>query len=190
MISDEHGSFQGKDAFRKRKPKTGGWRAPAFIIVVLLLIGAAVGVLLLLNTGALIAPGTVLPGAEVLTVPFDQDTPTVTSETYSGRVELLIEGAGQASGPNISDAFYVFADADGHPLLTREVGVFGLRIDEQRAWQALGLSVPPPYTPTHAYRLIYDVGREARPIAFRVDDEVLGDNSGTFTVQVRPAPAE
>lgn len=123
---------------------------------------------------------------ETLTVPFDDDSPTLTTRQYRGRVRLFIEGTGQAAGNAYSDAFYLYTDDAGRPLAEPQTEMFDLEIDGQRAIIALGLQDdPPPFDPeNHLYAVIYDVEDDPRQIAFRIADYSVGDNSGAFTITV------
>jgi hypothetical protein len=61
-----------------------------------------------------------------------------------------------------------------------------LEIDGQRAIYTLGLlENPPTYSRDHVYNVTYDVGAEARRIAFRIADTVVGDNTGEFRIEIR-----
>jgi hypothetical protein len=61
-----------------------------------------------------------------------------------------------------------------------------MEIDGQRAIYTLGLlDNPPPYSRDHVYTVTYDVGEEARSIAFRQTDYYVVDNTGAYRVEVR-----
>ncbi|MBI5961641.1 MAG: hypothetical protein HY866_23080 [Chloroflexi bacterium] len=64
--------------------------------------------------------------------------------------------------------------------------MFDLEIDGQRAIVSLGLQgSPPPFArEDHLYPVIYDVGADARPIAFRISDNTVNDNTGEFKIEV------
>jgi len=122
---------------------------------------------------------------EVVIVPFDKQIPTFTSGLYSGEIELVISGTGQAGGQDYSDAFYLYAHPDGTPYEPPITEHFDLEIDGQRAIYILGLlDNPPPFSADHVYRVTYDVGAESRQIQFRISDEIVDDNQGAFKVEI------
>lgn len=124
-------------------------------------------------------------GAEAVTVNFSNIEPVYTQRTYSGEVTLIVSGTGQAGGTDWSDAFYLYQKADGSLYNPPMLQHFDLEIDGRRAIETLRLlESPPAYTPEHIYQVAYNVGTEARRIAFRISDEVVGDNTGTFRIEI------
>lgn len=120
---------------------------------------------------------------EMLIVPFDRAEATTTELDYQGMVQLQISGSGQAAGNSSSDAFYLFTDEAGEPRDPPETEMFDLEIDGERAIYQIASDLP-AYNPDHVYSVYYNVGSTARRIAFRISDDVVGDNSGQFTITV------
>ena len=125
------------------------------------------------------------PAPEVVIVPFNEIEATFTQRTYQGVVRLNIEGIGQAGGADYSDAFYLFAHADGSLYDPPQLEHFDLEIDGQRAIYTLGLlDNPPIFNPEHRYSVDYAIGDEARTIAFRISDSIVDDNTGEFRITI------
>lgn len=182
----------------KRKPKQPGSGNTAILLG---LAGVAISALLLLGlilfqtdeekqpepTGAIRTEATAQPPGETVIVPFNNIEPTWTEFTYSGPVQLVIRGTGQASGTEYSDAFYLYTDGEGRLVSEPRTAMFDLEIDGDRAIYTLGLTEnPPPFSPEHVYRVVYDVGPEARQIAFRISDSIVDDNTGEFAIEITP----
>jgi len=122
---------------------------------------------------------------ELIVVQFDELDAVTTQGLYQGVVRLIIEGMGQAGGEDYSDAFYLFARGDGSLYDPPQLEHFDLEIDGQRAIHALSLlDNPPAYNPEHIYVVDYVISEEARPIAFRISDSIVDDNTGEFRIQV------
>ncbi|MFN8374151.1 MAG: hypothetical protein U0694_14900 [Anaerolineae bacterium] len=157
-------------------------RLMIFVGYLALLLGAGLILRRALFSGDALATES---GSETLTIAFDQIEPTYTQNSYRGMVTLIISGTGQAGGTDWSDAFYLYRRGDGSaydpPLLQH----FDLEIDGQRAIETLGLlENPPAYSPDHSYTVTYDLGTQARRIAFRISDAVVGDNTGAFHIEI------
>jgi hypothetical protein len=120
---------------------------------------------------------------ETLVVPFGRGEATTTQFEYWKNVRIVIEGSGQAGGTAYSDAFYLYTDANGQPLEIPQVAMFDLEIDGQRAIDGIE-GDPPPYNRDHLYAVLYDAGPRARHLAFRIADDVVGDNTGAFTITI------
>jgi hypothetical protein len=120
---------------------------------------------------------------ETLVVPFDRGEATITQYEYWDNVRIVVEGTGQAGGTAYSDAFYLYTDANGQPLEIPQPAMFDLEIDGQRAIERIE-GDPPPYNDAHLYAVLVDAGPRARHLAFRISDEVVGDNTGSFTITV------
>jgi hypothetical protein len=123
---------------------------------------------------------------EILTVPFSRLEPTYTQHAYDGVVTLVISGTGQAGGTDWSDAFYLYMHSDGTLYDPPQLEHFDLEIDGERAIAALDrVENPPPFSRDHVYHVTYDVGSEARRIAFRISDSLVDDNKGEFRIEIR-----
>ena len=122
---------------------------------------------------------------ETVVVPFDRAESTLTQNLYDGQVILRISGTGQAGGKDYSDAFYLYQQSDGTSYFPPQLEHFDLEIDGDRAIRTLGpIEKPPSYSPDHVYTVHYNVGLTPRPIALRISDSVVGDNTGAFQVQI------
>jgi hypothetical protein len=150
---------------------------------------AVMGLMLALLSTVIPEPIVESQVVETMTVPFDKIEATYSQYAYQGRVTLVLSGTGQAAGSDFSDAFYQFTQ-NGQPLAQPLLGQFDLEIDGQRAIDTLELREnPPAYHTSHRYTVTYDVGATPRPIAFRISDSIVDDNSGSFTIQIL-IPAE
>jgi hypothetical protein len=168
---------------KKRSPSTPRFVRTLFLLTILLVIAF---ILFLISINLVRSPLQVeASGQEMLVIPFNKLQPTLTEHRYTNKVTLTISGTGQAGGKNHSDAFYLYADENGEPYKVPVKEAFDLEIDGQRAIITLGLRTnPPSLSPDHTYTVIYDVGAEARQIAFRISDSVVSDNTGQFMIKV------
>ncbi len=152
---------------------------------------------LLLLLSALLLVALIAPlGAETVVVPFTAGTAGVsTALSYSGPVWISVSGTGTiALTPPVNDAFYVFTDAAGlpivpfypDPLALPDSGI--LWINGAAAQSSVpGWSGPPTFSAAHEYLFAASVA--AGPMAFGVGDSVPADDTGSYTVRVM-LPAE
>jgi hypothetical protein len=106
-----------------------------------------------------------------------------TEHEYAGRLTFLVQGTGQASGAQQSDAFYVFTDFNGQdiePMRYAEFYNFTLWINGEPA-DTLVEPIP-PYNPYHVYQVTIDApgGR----LVFAVGDVYVVDNDGYYTILI------
>lgn len=150
-------------------------------------------VLILPEAAWLTAPAPALPaeipeviassaGGEIVQVDFRNAKPVYTEQRYQGQVTLLIQGVGQAGSTDWSDAFYLYGRSDGTAYQPPLLGRFAMELDGQMIHEALGET--PPYASDHIYRVVYNVGREPRRLAFRNTDLTTLDNRGSYTVEI------
>jgi len=168
----------------------------------------------LIATGTLLVASTIssaiaqqnkvnITPVETVSVPFAGGLHAATTlHTYSGQVWLCVTGVGQAAGPKLSDAFYVYTSESGSILLPP--GVIGT--DEPHPWHSLlfynwvlsinhehaeDFVVPiipgtnssvPSYNPTHVYA--FPINIPNGPLIFGVGDGGTGDNTGAYTITV------
>lgn len=131
--------------------------------------------------------GQVLGGAakEILTVPFVLGPAGVqTVNSYNGPTALAVMGVGQASGSQLSDAFYIFTDYAGNPVEPWHPTEFFNWTLWINGGPADSLVNPiPPYNPEHVY--VFAITAPAGPLTFAVGDAGTDDNSGEYQVGVR-----
>ena len=118
---------------------------------------------------------------ETLVVPFDDGAAITSQYEYWNNVRIVVEGAGQVAGSAYSDAFYLYADADGQPLENPQTAASGLEIDGKRAIDSIE-GDPPPYNDDHLYAVLYDAGPRARHLTFRITGGGSADNPGSLTI--------
>lgn len=132
------------------------------------------------------ASGAIAPSSnytETLIVPFTAGTRGVqTSRSYTGEVTVKVEGVGQASGIEWSDAFYIFASESTPIQPFHPVGYYDwvLWIDGQPADRLI--NPIPAYQPSHVY--ILELHGNGQPFNFAVGDASTGDNTGAYIVTV------
>jgi hypothetical protein len=170
----------------KRKNEEVGQNKSLYVVLLILLIILLAGGLFLLLIPVVDPPSIGASFGESIAVPFNKIEPTYTQKLYSATLTLIISGTGQAGGTDWSDAFYLYAHGDGTPYEPPITEHFDLEIDGQRAIITLGLREnPPPYSSYHVYTVTYNVGAGARPIAFRISDSIVDDNTGEFNIEIR-----
>jgi hypothetical protein len=114
---------------------------------------------------------------EVLFLPFTDQAPVTTTESYSGWVSVSVSGSGQFSTSFQSDAFYFFSATQifEAPLL--------LRIDGQTSDQYL-VDGYPDYEPGHGYVFRYWAGDVAAPLQLSHGGVPSGASAGGLTLRV------
>jgi len=126
---------------------------------------------------------------ETLTVPFTNGTAGVqTSQSYAGLVTITISGNGQASGTAWSDAFYIYTDFSGQPrkpLHPTEFYNWSLWINGEPV--DYFVQPIPTYNPDHIYA--FTINAPGGPLNFAVGDAIAHDNSGSYSITVRPGLA-
>jgi PKD repeat protein len=123
--------------------------------------------------------------AETVTVPFTTSSNGVTggvltSQTYSGDVQIEVSGVGNSLSQRMNDAFWVYT---GGPL-RYDVDWYHLRIGTDHPVSQLGGS-PPPYTASHDYSFVWNVATPQQ-LRFWVSDGNFTDNGGSYTITVTP----
>jgi len=143
------------------------------------------------------------PPVETVIVPFTGGPSAATTvNTYSGKVWLCVTGVGQAAGPKLSDAFYVYTSESGniqpppgvigtdepHPWHTLLPYNWVLSIDNQHAENLVIPIIPrigpnvPLYNPAHIYA--FPIDAPSGPLIFGVGDTGADDNTGSYTITV------
>lgn len=113
------------------------------------------------------------------TVPFTGGPDAVqTTRSYSGPVTITISGTGQAQGTLHSDAFYIYADANGNTVAPSHHSYATLCINSHPVDQFV--QTIPMYRSDHTYKLT--INAPGGPLTFGVCDSVLTDNTGSFTI--------
>jgi hypothetical protein len=145
--------------------------------------------------------------SETVVAPFTTTAGGVTTNQYSGLVLLTVSGTGQSAGTSLNDAFYF--NIPGSPthepnffqlVTTTGASVFDAPTNPNAAYRHIvydvdaGIAVTPPYTPAfrtdNTYRFIIDMGTLVPPPAgpsilrLGVNDGVVSDNSGAYTIRV------
>ena len=170
-------------------------RKPVLILLAALLWSTAAGMLT--------TAGFAQTDAEIVLAPFAAGTASATTTgPYSGEVWLYVRGTGKASGPGLSDAFFVYTDGSGKVL--PPPGVLG--INQPHPWHAsvtynwvlwtngqtadyfvvpgavptIPPSTVPQYNPAHLYA--FPIGAPGGPLTFGVGDTGTKDNSGAYVV--------
>ena len=139
--------------------------------------------LTILATGSLPASSS-----EVVFAPFSQPGGGVTAGTYEGTVSVTVAGLGQALGTFYSDAFYVLGI---NPTPTHE-GYWDLAFStspltgnsSQEASNFIVGGIP-AFNPSGIYSFDLNTGSSVPThLYFGVDDNILTDNTGAYTVVV------
>lgn len=132
------------------------------------------------TTVATTAPTVVVPPAEgPLTVPFTTMDGVTTTKSYTGTTTIIISGVGQTAGKSFSDAFYTYTDLNGQPPL-HDKKQHSLCINNKPVDNFVQ-SIP-AYSPDHTYT--FKIQAPGGPLSFGVCDNVLSDNTGSFTIRV------
>ena len=150
---------------------------------------------------------TVVGPTDVLTAPFASSSGTITTDTFSGPVEIQVSGTGDALFSNTSDAFYFTPSqtetspargdlelairTPAHPLLGEADGQGGMSdaIKYDLVFiNGVGAVSPgtiPAYSSLHSYDFVIDVpDPTATALTFGVNDGGYGDNSGSYRITV------
>ncbi|HLX57592.1 MAG TPA: serine/threonine-protein kinase [Ktedonobacteraceae bacterium] len=105
-----------------------------------------------------------------------------TQNTYNGMVSITINGSGQASSTQWSDAFYIYTDTSGNNLPTPHTATcWVLFINGKTADASVGL---PSYNSSHVYTVSMNLSQPAT-INFGVCDGNSSDNYGYYTITVQ-----
>jgi hypothetical protein len=144
------------------------------------------------NSGAY----TIVVGAaptEVVYAPFTQAGGVETTGTYEGKVAVIVSGVGQSFANAYNDAFYLLPGADGAVSSPTHEGFYDLAfgaspivgsVSDDAANAIVG--VLPGYNSANVYTAILDTGASTPThLHFGVDDDILSDNSGAYTIAVR-----
>jgi hypothetical protein len=105
-----------------------------------------------------------------------------TDLSYSGPVQLTIEGTGKASGSAQSDAFYIFTDNQGEPIPPQYPQDWILTINSKPARYFTKNQNLPDYDPDHVYQV--DISAPGGPLQFGIDDGYTPDNSGSLLISI------
>jgi hypothetical protein len=121
---------------------------------------------------------------ETLTVYFKDGAAGVSTENqYSGYVTIIVQGAGQASATQRSDAFYVFTDFEGksiNPMRYDEFYNFTLWINGEPADTLV--DPIPLFNPDHVYE--FTIKAPGGRLVFAVGDVYVADNDGSYTIMI------
>jgi len=121
---------------------------------------------------------------ETLTVFFkDGATGVSTENRYSGDVTVIVQGTGQASGTQKSDAFYVFTDFNGksiEPMRYTAFYNFTLWINGEPADTLV--DPIPPYNADHVYE--FTIKAPGGRLVFAVGDVYVADNDGYYAIKI------
>ena len=133
---------------------------------------------------SLLAASLILPAsalAETVTVPFTASGGANTSSAFGGVTAFHVTGTGYSVGTCNNDAFYVYSC--GTPYYN--ASYYHLRING-------GHPAPPPYTTSHEYWFLHNVGGSGT-VNLKVSDGNYTDNGGSYVVDVNvytPAVAD
>jgi YVTN family beta-propeller protein len=161
--------------------KTSISRVCSMLLAVMLLLTQAAPALAAAPKQANPAPknSTARLSTESLNVPFSGGVNAATTQlSFSGPVSITVSGVGQASGAEMSDAFYVYSP--GTPTHYTGQYNFGLQINGQQAENFTG-SVP-PYDSSHIYT--FQINAPGGALTFGVGDAGTSDNTGNYTVEI------
>ena len=121
---------------------------------------------------------------EILIVNFrDGDQGVITKNSYSGSIAIRVEGVGQASSSEWSDAFYIYTDSKGNeiqPWHPTEFYNWTLWINGEPV-DSLVSSIP-AYNTDHVYE--FTINASGGRLTFAVGDTGTSDNSGSYTVSI------
>ena len=132
------------------------------------------------NAGSTLTP--TVPSVEgPLTALFAGGPNTVqTTRSYSGPMIFTVSGTGQTQGTLHSDAFYIYADANGNTVAPSHHSYATLCINSHPVDQFV--QTIPLYRSDHTYKLT--INAPGGPLTFGVCDSVLTDNTGSFTIML------
>jgi parallel beta-helix repeat protein len=103
--------------------------------------------------------------------------------TYTGLNMVTVSGVGQASGGAYSDAFYIFTDSNGNPIVPQHpTGQYNwlLTINGQRAELFIPNNQEPAYRSDHRYT--FQINAPSGLLTFGVNDASTADNTGHYAV--------
>jgi len=136
---------------------------------------------------------------------FTQADGGVTTNTYSGLVELIVTGTGEASATRLNDAFYIFTDLAHNPVAPANSSQYyqlAVRTSTLQPFQpafeakhsivyhvASSSEVTPTYVPgynaNHTYNFVVDLNTVSlNQLHFGVSNGNFRDNSGAFSIDV------
>jgi len=121
--------------------------------------------------------------SETVVAPFASGPSAVTtSNTYSGLINIVVSGTGQAAGTQFSDAFYLFTNT----ICLKPANEFGLVINRQIASNLFspGQQIP-AFSAGHTYSFL--INAPGGVLTFGVGDTFTTDNAGSFTITISPA---
>jgi len=128
--------------------------------------------------------GSDCPGGETVIPAFTEGPGGRSTQLdYEGLATIVVSGVGQASGRQFSDAFYIFADAEGRPISPHHPTAqynWVLAINAQHAEELIVGGQVPPYRPDHRYT--FRIVAPSGPLSFGVSDLYTADNTGHYTV--------
>jgi parallel beta-helix repeat protein len=123
------------------------------------------------------------PGGELLEAPLAAGLRGARSTlAYEGLATLDITGTGQAAGRARSDAFYLYAKADGTPIAPEHPKnglVLAINNRPIEAWLVDGI---PRYRPDHHY--VFRIRAPRGALAFGVADPTPADNTGAYRISL------
>jgi PEP-CTERM motif len=169
------------------------------------LTAASLGLMLILSSRA--EAGIVINGlsytgtgtSEALTATADQPDGGITTQSYSGYVDVVVSGIGTASGITPSDPFYLLSNPPSHSsTYTLAFGtspLTGWPTGSPSASNAIvydvdaGMQVTAPYFPAyrsdHTYDVVLNTGTSIPSLLhFGIEDGNYADNSGAYTIKV------
>lgn len=138
---------------------------------------------------------------ESMTAVFTTPDGGVSTNSYSGLVELVVSGTGQSYFTHLNDAFHVYSpgpapaiDAGYYQLTFGKTTLVAQNISQAAANYIVydvdaGLDVTAPYLPQyrsdHTYNFVLDIGTLASNLHFGVSDGGFFDNSGAYNITVK-----
>ena len=124
---------------------------------------------------------------EFIVAPFKQGrTAGKSVYTYSGELEFIIMGVGQASASAYTDAFFEYKDRYGNPIPNPTIVGWDLCINSERH---TGFINPAPlYDPSHMYHLTIQVPEGK--VTFGNCDQGLWDNTGDYIINILSEPLD
>lgn len=167
----------------QRSKRTAAWAMGSALLLVLLLAGGVWAA----RPAQEPVLGQALGGVakEILTVPFILGPAGVqTANSYNGPTAIAVMGVGQASGSQLSDAFYIFTDYEGNPVEPWHPTEFFNWTLWINGGPADNFVDPiPPYNPEHIY--VFAITAPGGLLTFAVGDAGTDDNSGEYQIGVR-----
>jgi hypothetical protein len=117
---------------------------------------------------------------ETVILSLNSDDTVTTSQTYSGIVELVFEGAFQREGEPFYDLFYQVTDEFKEPLENPIAHALSVQIDNQDM-MLLWNDTPQDYNAFHVYRVPYSMQGEPRTITFQLGEAI---SASTDTLRI------